>query len=96
MEAVEHFRARSTLPVDLGPALQALWWAQAGNWDQAHASVQKHEGDPDCDLVHAHLHRQEGDLSNAKSWYDDAGRPVPATSVQDEWTALATEFLARA
>lgn len=96
METIEHFRARVTFPTDLEPALQALWWAQAGEWSQAHVCVQEHEGDPSCDLVHAHLHRREGDLNNAKSWYDDAGRPVPAMSVQDEWTALAIEFLARA
>jgi hypothetical protein len=80
-------------PADLGPALKALWWAGKGNWEKAHEYVQQHEGDPACDLVHAHLHRQEGDLSNATYWYRNAGRPVPTMSLQDEWTTIVTELV---
>lgn len=82
-------------PADAGPALQALWWARRGDWAQAHECVQAHEGERDCDSVHAHLHRQEGDLSNAGYWYRRAGRAVPDLSLEEEWTALATEMLGR-
>ena len=80
-------------PAEAGPALQALWWARRGDWARAHECVQAHEGERDCDSVHAHLHRQEGDLSNAGYWYRRAGRPVPDLSLDDEWMALATEML---
>jgi hypothetical protein len=80
-------------PADVGAALQVLWWARKGDWDKAHYCVQQHEGDPVCDLVHAHLHRQEGDLENAGHWYRSAGRPVPAMSLQDEWTTIVTELV---
>jgi hypothetical protein len=33
----------------------------------------------DCEWVHAHLHRVEGDLDNACYWYRQARRP-PATA----------------
>jgi len=80
-------------PADAGPALQALWWMRRGDWNRAHECVQAHEGEPDCDSVHAHLHRQEGDLENAGYWYRRAGRPVSQQSLDEEWAALASEML---
>ena len=97
MTAIDAFRdsAASAPPSDAGPALEALWWLMKGDWDRAHHCVQGHEGQADCDWVHAHLHRQEGDLANAGYWYRRAGRPVSQQSLSEEWTALATELLAR-
>ena len=98
MTTIDAFRqsvSAAAPPADAGPALQALWWLQRGDWSRAHECVQSHEGEPDCDSVHAHLHRQEGDLSNAGYWYRRAGRPVATSSLQDEWSALAAEMLAR-
>lgn len=80
-------------PAAAGPALQALWWARRGDWARAHECVQAHEGERDCDSVHAHLHRQEGDLANAGYWYRRAGRTVSDLSLEAEWAALATEML---
>ena len=82
-------------PAGLGLALQALWWVRHGDWNRAHECVQQREGDRDCDWVHAHLHRQEGDMSNAGGWYRRAEQPVSSLSLQDEWTLLATEMLSR-
>ena len=82
-------------PPGLGMALQALWWDAKGDWNKAHECVQAHEGEPDCDSVHAHLHRQEGDMNNAGYWYRRAGRPVSKQSLEEEWTQLATELLSR-
>ncbi len=98
MTTIEAFRSSvsAAAPLaDLGPALQALWWAHRGDWNRAHECVQQHEGDPDCDWVHAHLHRQEGDMANAGGWYRRAGRSVPSQPLQDEWNALAAEMLSR-
>lgn len=82
-------------PAGVGPALEALWWLKRGDWDRAHQCVQGHEGEADCDWVHAHLHRQEGDLSNARYWYRRSGKPESAAALADEWTVIATEMLAR-
>ena len=43
--------------------------------------------------VHAYLHRVEGDLGNAGYWYRQAGRAPFDGTLDDEWTALAREFL---
>jgi hypothetical protein len=97
MTTIDIFRTSTSAdapPPDVGPALQGLWWVRHGDWDKAHKCVQGHEGDKACDAVHAHLHRQEGDMSNAGGWYRRAGRPVSTLSLEDEWDALASEFLA--
>ncbi|MBU8873659.1 hypothetical protein KQ910_07780 [Reyranella sp. MMS21-HV4-11] len=98
MSALDTFAASVTAdqpPAGSSPALQALWWVRRGDWARAHECVQAHEGEADCDSVHAHLHREEGDLSNAGYWYRRAGRPVSQQSLEAEWTALATELLDR-
>lgn len=98
MTTIEAFRSSASAaapPADLGPALEALWWLKRGDWDRAHKCVQGHEGEADCDWVHAHLHRQEGDLSNAQYWYRRAAKPVSGVSLQDEWSEIATAMLAR-
>lgn len=82
-------------PSDLGPALQALWWVRHGDWERAHECVQAHEGEADCDWVHAHLHRQEGDMNNAGWWYRRVGRSAPEQSLDEEWGALASNMLGR-
>ena len=101
MTPLDAFRASTASsdrpPAGATPAVQALWWLRRGDWTRAHECVQAHEGERDCDSVHAHLHRQEGDLSNAGYWYRRAGRTMPeGQSLEEEWTALAKELLARA
>ena len=96
MTTLDQFRnsvSASSPPASASPALQALWWLRKGDWDKAHKSVQGHEGEADCCWVHAHLHRQEGDLNNAGYWYRRAKRPIATTSLQDEWATIATELL---
>jgi hypothetical protein len=98
MTAIDTFRnsiSAERPPAGAAPALQALWWALCGDWGRAHECVQAHEGDADCDRVHAHLHRQEGDLANAGYWYRRAGRSLPEQPLEEEWRLLATEMLAR-
>lgn len=64
-------------------SLQALVLLAAGDWDGAHAMVQD---DPSVEAawVHAHLHRVEGDLSNAGYWYRRARRPEATGSLEEE------------
>jgi hypothetical protein len=49
--------------------LQAIELALAGDWTAAHEIVQQYEADPTAAWLHAVLHKQEGDLSNARYWY---------------------------
>jgi hypothetical protein len=82
-------------PPELPPALVALWHDARGDWQAAHQAVQAHEGTPDCDWVHAYLHRKEGDAANAGSWYREASRPVATGALEDEWRAIAETLLRR-
>jgi len=81
-------------PDGLSPPLRALWWAARGDWTRAHDTIDDSEA-PDGMWVHAHLHRQEGDQSNARYWYDRAGKPEFTGSIEEEWTAIASELLSR-
>ena len=98
MRTIDAFRSSlsgDAPPAEVGPALQALWWLGKGDWNEAHKVCQGHEDNDDCNWVHAHLHRQEGDLRNAGGWYSRAGKTMPDHSLQQEWDLLAAEFLAR-
>jgi hypothetical protein len=79
-------------PAGLAPALAALWWAGKDNWNRAHTIVMEADGD-DCAWVHAYLHRVEGDLPNARYWYQKAGKPVALGALKAEWEAIAAAML---
>ena len=76
------------------PLVLAMWHAARGEWERAHAIAQD-EPDPDGAWVHAHLHRQEGDSSNARYWYRRAGREEPSSTLADEREAIVRELLSR-
>jgi hypothetical protein len=52
------------------------------------------ESSRECAWVHAHLHRVEGDLENARYWYRQAERPVATGSLAQEWDDIARALLA--
>jgi hypothetical protein len=79
-------------PAGLSQPLLTLWWEAKGNWARAHECAQE-DRTPSGSIVHAYLHRVEGDLSNAGHWYARAGRPPSTQALAEEWTALAREFL---
>jgi hypothetical protein len=85
------------LPADradtLPPLLHALWQDAHGHWDAAHTLAQDIDT-PHAALVHAYLHRKEGDTFNAAYWYRRANRPTFTGSLDDEWISLATLLLA--
>ena len=90
---------RSTLadgaaPPDVSPILVALWHDARGDWDRAHSIAQDID-DADAALVHAYLHRKEGDVANAGYWYRRAHRLVATDSLESEWARIATELLSR-
>ncbi len=59
----------------------------AGEWQKAHVAVQPYADKLSC-LIHAYLHRQEGDLDNAGYWYRRAGETYPENSMQQEMLRL--------
>lgn len=67
--------------------LQALQLDKAGDWDAAHRIVQRLDSVAAC-WIHAYLHREEGDLGNARYWYNRAGKPFPTMGLQEEWAVL--------
>lgn len=86
--------ADASPPAGISTAARALWLAKAGRWEEAHDLCQEVPGN-DGSWIHAYLHREEGDLSNAAYWYARSGKPVPAPSVSlaDEWLLITTELL---
>lgn len=67
--------------------LKALNLAKQGDWDASHEIVQAHSDSFSC-LIHAYLHRVEGDLSNAAYWYRRADEPVSTLSTDEELSYL--------
>ncbi len=94
-ETLRDSLSKATPPADLSLALQALWWAGRDDWNRAHDCAQQGEGEPDCDWVHAYLHRVEGDQANAGYWYRRAGQTASRATVEEEWTTIAGVLCAR-
>ncbi|WP_052200407.1 hypothetical protein [Terriglobus sp. TAA 43] len=93
MRNVDEFVAGSLDDVK-GHALRALWHAAHGNWNAAHEEAQEGE-DRNSAWVHALLHREEGDQSNAEYWYRRAGRPVFRGSIAQERVEMISALLSQ-
>lgn len=91
-DAYNRSLSSSMPPAELTAPLAALWWAKKGDWDKAHRIVMD-EGGAQAAWVHAHLHRVEGDLGNARYWYARAGKQVATGEFDAEWTAIAQALL---
>ena len=51
--------------------------------EESHRLVQPYSDKLSC-LIHAYIHRAEGDLSNANYWYHRAGVTKPECSLEEE------------
>ncbi|WP_049721249.1 hypothetical protein [Gilvimarinus polysaccharolyticus] len=67
----------------------AIALIRAGNWSAAHHLVQDGTDEISC-LLHAYLHREEGDLSNASYWYHRAGESLPDNTLAEELARLTS------
>ena len=67
--------------------LQALNEAGQGNWQKSHDMVENFDDVFSC-LIHGFLHRQEGDMPNARYWYNRAGQSMPNNSLDDEFVRI--------
>lgn len=79
-------------PSSLSRPLQALWYGKKGDWNTAHEIVQN-ASDAESAWVHAYLHRQEGDPSNARYWYKRAGKPEFKAGLDQEWEQIVSHLL---
>lgn len=84
--------SESKPPKGLTPALSTLWYDAKGNWDLAHNIAQDIPGKEGA-LLHAYLHRKEGDQWNAGYWYRTAGAKIPDQTLDQEWRELLQRFL---
>jgi hypothetical protein len=84
---------RGEEPPYLTPLLRALWLDRAGDWKRAHDLAGEIDT-ADGARIHAYLHRKEGDLDNARYWYRQAGQKPFEGSLADEWSGLASDYLA--
>ena len=89
---MQSFEAQTEAPDGLSELLLALWKERKGDWTGAHELAQRNEGSQ-AQLVHAYLHRREGDLSNADYWYSKASQSRPAVSMDEEWHNLVRLLL---
>jgi hypothetical protein len=80
-------------PGDVSASLAALWWEAKGDWPRAHGLVDDLETREGM-MVHAYLHRREGDLANAGYWYHRAGIDDRQDSMDKEWEDLVRGLLA--
>ena len=86
----EEFKSSLSLkepPDDFSVHEKALWFAGHGDWEKAHGIVQE-MNDQFSSRIHAFLHRQEGDISNAGYWYSKAGVVQPELALSEEWEDL--------
>jgi len=84
-KVVQHVAAEAAAHASLAKAVRHL---EAGEWQDAHALVQK-DATPTACWAHGLVHLVEGDLENAKYWYRRAHRPLPhGNTVAAEIAAL--------
>ncbi|WP_160068802.1 hypothetical protein [Sphingobacterium bovisgrunnientis] len=83
----ENFPSKS-----LSVQMQALWWDAKGGWKQAHNLID-HLEDAMYAHIHAYLHRVEGDLWNARYWYNRAKQPEFKGSLDEEWGYLLEKYM---
>jgi len=79
-------------PVCLSIEMKALWYAAKDDWNKAHMLIQNEE-DKKCALVHAWLHRVEGDNFNADYWYSKAGFERPKFSAEEEFYNIVEKLI---
>ncbi len=79
-------------PPGLGQPLEALWQDAKGDWHAAHKLSQGLD-DATGARIHAYLHRKEGDLSNARYWYERADASMPQVPLEQEWERLVGGLL---
>ena len=68
----------ATMAIAHQDLLNAVDVAIAGDWEDAHAIVQRDEADDTANWIHAVLHKIEGDEANSRYWYRRSGHAYEA------------------
>jgi hypothetical protein len=71
--------------------LKALEAAKSGNWDLSHDLVQDLHGKLPY-WIHANLHKEEGDRSNALYWYRKVGENHIELTLKEERNLILSEI----
>ncbi|MEP6792993.1 MAG: hypothetical protein ABJB16_01610 [Saprospiraceae bacterium] len=79
-------------PPGINQLLLALWYDAKEDWEKSHNIAQDIDTNEGA-LIHAYLHRKEGDLWNAEYWYRRAGIKRPGVTLEEEWQSLVSAYL---
>ena len=79
-------------PSGINDLLKSLWYDAKGDWHKAHSIAQDIKS-KDGALLHAYLHRVEGDIWNAGYWYNRAQGTRFKGSLEEEWESLVKRFI---
>ncbi|QWX82556.1 hypothetical protein H0I23_08705 [Cellulophaga sp. HaHaR_3_176] len=77
---------------DWSEGLKALWFDAKGDWNASHDIAQDLQT-PLGSLIHAYLHRKEGDKFNAEYWYRKAGTSYPKISLKEELKKMVVSII---
>ena len=83
---------KSDPPSGLSDLLLSLWHDAKGNWEKSHNLIAEIES-KEAALIHAYLHRKEGDILNSDYWYKRAAAKRPDISLTEEWESLVQKLL---
>ena len=72
--------------------IAALALCREGKWDDAHKIVQQYNSRLSA-WLHGVIHQEEGDLSNARYWFNRAGRHEPDATTADELNHFEHELI---
>tara|TARA_R110002050_G_scaffold16019_1_gene48903 strand:+ start:30706 stop:31002 length:297 start_codon:yes stop_codon:yes gene_type:complete len=72
--------------------LKALWYDAKGDWEASHNIAQDLHTQLGS-LIHAYLHRKEGDELNAGYWYRQSNSSFPKISLEDELQKIVESIL---
>ena len=72
--------------------IDALALCREGKWDAAHKIVQQDSSQLSA-WLHGVIHQEEGDLSNARYWFNRAGRCAPSPTTGDELNHFEDELM---
>ena len=72
--------------------MDALSLCREGKWCAAHEIVQQDKSRLSA-WLHGVIHQEEGDLSNARYWFNRAGRRAPSPTTTDELNHFEHELI---
>ena len=78
--------------VEWQDGLKALWYDAKGDWEASHNIAQDLPTQLGS-LIHAYLHRKEGDEFNAGYWYRQSNSSFPKISLEDELQKIVESIL---